>query len=103
VLFELDRPRPAALERVAQPVQRADAGVACPREDQLPGAAHADELVVDHVRRHPHERQVALALTDHLVPGRERDQVGEPFHRHDVPVPHVRGDGVAQARRLHRR
>ena len=34
VLFELERPRPAALDRIAQAVQRPDAGVAAPGEHQ---------------------------------------------------------------------
>jgi hypothetical protein len=74
------------LHRVAEPVQRADAGVAAPGEDQLAGAAGADELVVDEVRRHPDQGQVAAPLPDHLVPGGERDQVGETFHGHGVAV-----------------
>ena len=88
VFLERERPRPAVLDRVAQPVQRPDAGVAAPREDERRGAAGADQLIVDQVRGHAHEREVAAALADDLVPGRERDQVREALHRDDVAVVH---------------
>ena len=52
VLLDLEL-RPAVLDRVAEAVQRADAGVAALGEDQLARAAGADHLVVDHVRGHP--------------------------------------------------
>ena len=86
MFFDLQRDRPGVLNRVTEPVERADARVAAPREDQLAHAARADELVVDQVRRHPDERQVAAPLPDELVPGGERDQVGEPLHRHGVAI-----------------
>ena len=95
VLLDLERRRPAVLDRVAQPVQRADARVAAPREDELARAAHPDQLVVDHVRRHPDERQVAPALPDQLVAGGVRDQVGEALERDDVAVVHQVGDRFA--------
>ena len=83
-------------DRVAEPVQRADARVAAPREDQLAGAARADDLVVDEVRGHPGERQVAPALADDLVPGGERDEMGEPLERDRVAVVHELGHGIGQ-------
>ena len=96
VLLELERPRPAVLDRVAQPVQRADAGVAAPREDELRRAAGADQLVVDDVGRHPHERQLAPLLPDQLVPRGVRDQVREALERDRVAVADERGDGVGE-------
>ena len=86
MLLDLERLRPAILDRVAQAVQRADAGIAAPGEDELVDAAHADELVVDQVRRHADQRQVLAALADDLVAGGVRDQVGEPLHRHGVAI-----------------
>src|SRR5437763_11003001 len=50
VLLELERPRPALLDRVAQPVERAHAGIPAPGEGQLPSTVRADQLVVDDVR-----------------------------------------------------
>jgi hypothetical protein len=88
VLLELERLRPSVLDGVAKAVQRADAGIAAPREHELARAAHPDQLVVDHVRRHPHERQVPPALPDQLVPRRVRDQVREALERDDVAVVH---------------
>ena len=96
VLLELERRRPAVLDRVAEPVQRADAGVAAPREDELPGAAHPDQLVVDDVGRHPDERQVAPPLADQLVPGRVRDQVREALERDGVAVADELGDRLGE-------
>ena len=43
----------------------------------LPRAAHPDELVVDDVRRHPHEREVPPSLADELVACGMRDEVRE--------------------------
>ena len=56
----------------------------------------ADHLVVDEVGRHPHERQIAPALPDQLVPGGVRDQVGEALERDDVAVAHELVDRVPQ-------
>ncbi len=92
VLLDLQRPRPAVLDGVAEAVQRADAGVAAPREDQLAHAAGADQLVVDDVGRHPHDGQVAPALADDLLPGGDGDEVGEPFEGDGVAVVDQLGD-----------
>ena len=92
------------LDRVAEAVQRADAGVAAPGEDELARAAHADELVVDQVGRHADQRQVAPPLPDDLVAGRERDEVGEPLHRDRVAVVHEGRDRFGERHDLrHRR
>ena len=74
------------LHRVAQPVKRADAGVAAPREAGLALATEADQLVIDHVGGHAHEREVAPALTGNRG-GRVRDEVGGALERDDVAVP----------------
>jgi hypothetical protein len=86
VLLDLERRRPAVLDGVPEPVQRADSGIAAPREDELARAAHPDQLVVHEVRRHPDQRQVAPALADQLVPRRVRDQVREALERDGVAV-----------------
>ena len=88
VLLQLERRRPAVLDCVAQTVQRADPRVTRPAEHELPGCAHPDQLVVDDIGRHPHERQVAQALPDQLVPGGVRDQVREALERDGVSVVH---------------
>ena len=77
-------------DRIAQAMQRTDAGIAAPGERQLARAAHADQLVVDQVRRHADQVQVAPALADDLVAGRERDQVREAFQRDARAVGDVR-------------
>ena len=80
------RARPAVLARRRGTGAATRRRVAAPGEDQLAGAAGADQLVVDDVRGHPDQRQVAPALPDDLVPGGERDEVGEPLQGHRVAV-----------------
>ena len=70
----------------------------CPsqREDELRGAPGGHHLVVDQVRRQPRQGQVAPPLADHLVAGREADQVGEALDRQRVAVVDVGGHRLAQ-------
>jgi hypothetical protein len=96
VLFDLQRPWPAVLDRVPEPVQRADAGIAAPGKDQLAGAARADHLVVDDVGGQPDQGEVAPALADDLVAGGDRDEVGESLERDRVAVVDEFGDGFPQ-------
>src|SRR5215211_9334383 len=96
MLLELERPRPGVLDGVAHPVQRADAGISAPREDQLARAPHPDQLVVDYVGGHPDEAEVAALLPDQLVPGRVWDQMREPLERNGVAVAHELRDCVPQ-------
>ena len=77
-------------------MQRADAGIATPRERELRRATGADQLVVDDVGRHPHQVQVAAALADDLVTGGVRDEVGEAFERDLVAVVHELSDSFLQ-------
>jgi hypothetical protein len=100
VLLDLERLRPALLDRIAQAVQRADAGIAAPREHELSGAAHADQLVVDQVRRHPDQRQILPALADHLVAGRMGDQVRESLQGDSIAVLQQLGDGLPEREQL---
>ena len=80
VLFDLDGLRPAVFDRIAQAMQRSDARVSAPGEDNLLDAPGSDKLVVDQVRRHAADhREIALALPDDLVSRGERDQVCEAF------------------------
>ena len=88
VLLDLERLRPALLDRVAQPVQRADARVAAPGEDQLAHAAHADQLVIDQIGRHPRHGQPAPPLANDLMAGGEGDQMCEALEHDIVAVMH---------------
>ncbi len=97
VLLDLQAP---GLDGAPDGVERAHAGVPEPREDELPGAAGGHHLVVHQVRGQPGQGQVAPALADDLVPGRERDEVGEPLDRDQVPVMDVGGDGLRQRENL---
>lgn len=107
VFAQLQRRRPAVFHRIAQPVQRAHARIAAPGKAQRRRAAGTDQLVVNQVRGHPHQPQVAFALADHLVAGGVRDQVGKAFHCHAIAICdqlcHGLGQGndVGHSRLLH--
>src|SRR5438445_6345834 len=93
MLLDCNRYRPASLVGISETVKRAHAGIADPGEDELIGTTHADELIVDEVGRHPDESEMAPSLANDLVPGREGNEMGKPFH----------GDCVAVAQgRFHR-
>ena len=98
MLLDFELVRPAVLDRVAETMQRADARIAAPGKHQLVGAAHADELVVDQVRRHADQRQVLAALADDLVAGGMGNEMGEAFHRHRVAVADGGLDGFGERR-----
>jgi hypothetical protein len=53
-------------------------------------------LIVDQIRRHPDERQIAPPLPDDFVPGGERDEVSEAFQCHDVGVMNHFLDGLLE-------
>ncbi len=63
----------ALLRRASVVMAEPRADVADPRRDHPPRRARADQLVEQHVRDRPDQREVALALADDLVAGRERD------------------------------
>ena len=86
VLIELERSRPAGLNRIAKPVERTDAGVPAPGENERAGAPHPDHLVVDDVGRHADEGELASALPNQLVTRGVRNEMREAFERHDVAV-----------------
>jgi hypothetical protein len=60
-------------------MERTDAGIAAPRENQLCSHAHADHLIIDEIGRHSNERQTLFPLPDNLVAGCERNEMREPF------------------------
>jgi hypothetical protein len=96
VLLGFEAMWPAILDRVAEPVQRTDAGVPAPGKDQLLGAAGADQLVVDQVRRHPDQRQALAALPDRLMARRMRDQMGKALHRDGAAIAQNRFDSLRE-------
>jgi len=98
VLFQFQLLRPAVLDRIAEAVQRADARIAAPRENKLVDAAHADELVVDQVRRHADQSETLAALADDFVAGGMRNKVREAFQRHRVAIANSGLDGLGERR-----
>ena len=91
VFLDLERP---SFHGAPKRVERADAGIAGPGEDELLRAARRNHLVVDQVRRQAAQGQVAAPLANDLVTCGKRDQVGEPFDHDDVAVAHVPRDGI---------
>ena len=98
MFFQFELLRPAVLDRVAETIKRADAWVAAPGKNQLVDAAHADELVVDQVRRHAYQRKALAALADDFVPRGMRNKVGEAFQRHRIAVADGGLDGLGERR-----
>jgi len=96
VFLDLDRPRPAVLDRVAEAVQRPDPRVAAIGEHQPPRHAHPDELVKQQIRRHPDQLELGAPLAQQLVAGGERDQVRETLERDAVPIVDELGDRLTQ-------
>jgi hypothetical protein len=100
-LGDLQRLRPLALNGIAQAVEGAHPGVAAPGEGEFRGAAGPDHLVMDEVRRHADQVQVAALLPDDFVAGREGNEVREALERDTLPVFNVAGDGVLEAQERH--
>src|SRR5262249_23926446 len=96
VLLDGERMRPPVLDRVAEAVDRAHAGIAAPREHEALRAAHADQLVVEDVGRHADELEVLAALANHFVAGGEGDEMREAFHRYRLAVSHETRDRVGE-------
>ena len=96
MLLDGQGPRPAVLDGVAHAVERAHPGIAAPGEDQLLRRPHADELVIDDVRRHAHQSEAAALLADQLMPGGIRDQMGEALQGDDIAVADIGRDGLGK-------
>src|SRR5688572_8569545 len=87
--------RGVALRSASNGVQRPDAGVAQPGEDELSGHSRGNHLVVDQVRREAAQREIATALANDLVAGGEADEMSEAFDRDGVAVANELGYGIA--------
>jgi len=81
------------LDRIPETVQGPDSWIASPRKYELGGTPGANQLVVNEVRCHPHQREVLPLLPYHFVRGGEWNQVGKSLH----------GDGVAVTNRIRNR
>ena len=88
VFFNRERRRPAGLYRVAKPVQGTHARISAPGKNQPRSASHPDHLVVNQIRSHANQREVAPPLANQLVPRGKRYQVRESFQRHGIAVVH---------------
>jgi hypothetical protein len=100
VFFDLEWARPIPLDRIAQPMQRSDAGVATPREDELARTPGTDHLVVQKIGGHPDEGEIPQPLPDNLVSGCKRNQMRESFERDGVSRVNRTSDRLVQLEQL---
>src|SRR3989441_7685219 len=77
ILLDLERRPTLPLHRASERVQRAHAGISGPGENELPGAARGDHLVINQVGREAAEREVAAALADDLIYDRSEEHTSE--------------------------
>ena len=96
VLLDLQWCGPPMFDSVAEAVQRADPGITPVGEHKLARSAHPDHLVIEHVGGHADELELAPSLTQQLVTGRERDQVGEALHGDAVAVVDEGAQGIGE-------
>src|SRR5580700_803227 len=86
ILFERQWIGPALLYGIAKTMQRPNAGIAAPRKYQLRRAPRTDQLIVDQIRSHADQSQIAPFLPDNFVPRGERNEVCEAFQSHYITV-----------------
>ena len=84
----------------ASTVQPAHPRIAAVGEHQPARHAHPDHLVVQQIRRHPDQLELASTLSQYLVARGERDQVREPLERHAVAIADEVSDGFPKRRDL---
>src|ERR1700730_14290380 len=101
MLDDRQRRGPVRRDRLPQPMQRADTRISTPGKSQSARAPHPDHLVIDQVRRHADEMEVAPLLSDDLVPGGVRDEMCESFQGNTLPVMHVAPDRIGQGQEFH--
>ena len=100
VLLDSERSREIALDRPPDSVQRADAGVAEPAEDELSGGSGGHHLVHQEIRREADQGEIPPPLPDDFVARGKGDQMGEPLEDHRVPSPTKRETASRMVRTL---
>ena len=78
-----------------------DAWVPAPREGQRRSTARPDHLIVDKIRRHADQVQVAPTLADQFVTGCEGDQMRETLEGDCIAIVHVGRDRVLERDNWH--
>jgi hypothetical protein len=100
VFIDLESAGPGILDRVAEAMEGADAGIPAPGEDQLGGTTHPDHLVEEQIRGEPDEREIGHTLADDFVAGGKRYEVGESLHGDGIAVMDQQLDGLRQCQYL---
>ena len=81
---------------VAEAVQRSYAWIASPGESQASGAAHANQLVINQIRRHADQAKIAPLLANDFVSCGGRNQMSKAFERNRIAVMDQFGNSFAQ-------
>ena len=97
VLDVSQRRRPRGRDRIPKPVQRPNTGITRPGERHPTRAPHADHMVIDQIRGHADEMQIAPALADHFVAGCEWNEMSKAFHGHTLAIVHMALNRCGQA------
>jgi hypothetical protein len=100
MFLDLQRVGEAVLDRIAHPAQETDAGIAGIGEDQLFRHAHADHLIVDQIGGHADQGEISESLTDRLMRGSGRDQMGKAFKSDLVAIAQIFGDRMCKRQEL---
>jgi hypothetical protein len=73
-------------------MERSDARISSPGEDQLLDAPSSDQLIVEKIWSQTNRGEVLLPLPDDLLPSGEGNKMGEAFEGHCVAVMKMRRD-----------
>lgn len=73
-------------------MERSNARIPTPREDQLLDTSSTDQLIVEKVWSEPNRGEVLLPLTDDLLSSSERNEMSETFKSHCVAVVEIGRD-----------
>src|SRR5437667_5730978 len=77
---------PVILDRVAQPVQRTDTGIATPGKSQCARTTSANQLIVDKVWRHPDQMEIVFFWRKIPLPAANGIRWGEPSSANALPL-----------------
>ena len=94
IFFEVERSGDALLYGAAYTMQRPHAWIAQVAKHQLTRRARCYHLIVNQIGRHADKGEVAPALADNLMPGREADESREALDGDGQAIAHVGSDGL---------
>src|SRR2546421_11926598 len=96
VFFKFKGSGNAFFDGTTKAMQWANAGDAQVAEHHLPRYACRHHLIIDQVRRHPNQRQVAAVLANDLMSSGKTDEGSKAFYGNRHPVMDILGDRLFQ-------